>query len=297
MRTRLVHVLRHSCLPGLLSCVPLVCIPLVCIPLVCIPLVCIPLVLPACEEKPTTTVGVESGIPPAAASPEKNLPEASVMATDSLAAAPPRKRRTGPCPKEATVTFDDPTLEAVVRRQLQQPTGPIARADLHKIKTLDLAQAKSDDALDPCMYGEFTGVKGLYLAAGTLEDVTPLKGLTLLESLRLASTAIKDLSPLVGLGKMDRLDLSHTPVEDITPLASMVNLTELQLDDTLVADLSPLSKTRKLEMLSIQNTRISDLGPLRVLSKLKKLYIGGSLVKDISPVQSIPGLKIFQAAQ
>jgi internalin A len=251
----------------------------------------------ACDEKPTATAGADSAVPPVATSPEASRPEVPSAAADNADAAPPRKRRTGPCPKEATVTFDDPTLEAVVRRQLQQPTGPVARAELHKIKTLDLAQAKSDDWLDPCMYGEFTGVKGLYLAAGTLEDVTPLKGLTLLESLRLASTAVKDLSPLIGLGKMDRLDLSHTPVEDISPLASMVNLTELQLDDTIVADLSPLAKTRKLEMLSIQNTRISDLGPLRVLTKLKKLYIGGSLVKDISAVQTIPGLKIFQANQ
>jgi internalin A len=253
----------------------------------------------ACDERPIVIAGADSGTPPSAAPPEAGRPEVPSTTTtaDNADAAPPRKKRTGPCPKEATVTFDDPTLEAVVRRQLQQPTGPIARADLHKIKTLDLAQAKSDDWLDPCMYGEFTGVKGLYLAAGTLEDVTPLKGLTLLESLRLASTAVKDLSPLIGLGKMDRLDLSHTPVEDISPLASMANLTELQLDDTIVADLSPLAKTRKLEMLSIQNTRISDLGPLRVLTKLKKLYIGGSLVKDISAVQGIPGLKIFQTAQ
>jgi internalin A len=249
----------------------------------------------ACDEKPATTTGTgsEAGTPaPVSAPPEAGPPEDAPAA----AAAPPR-RRAGPCPKEATVHFDDSTIESTVRVQLQQPTGPIARADLHKIKTLNLAQAKSDDWLDPCLFAEFTGVKGLYLAAGTLDDITPLKGLTLLESLRLASTAVKDISPLVGLGRMDRLDLSHTSVEDISPISAMTNLTELQLDDTLVSDLSPLGKTRKLEMLSIQNTRISDLGPLRVLTKLKKLYIAGSLVKDISAVQGIPGLKIFQTSR
>jgi internalin A len=250
------------------------------------------LVLVACDEKP---MGAPDGAAKEAAT-AASAPAPSASVAEGPDAGPPRKKRTGPCPKDANVTFDDPTLEKVVRRQLQRPTGPIARADLHNIKTLDLHEASSNDQLDPCMYAEFIGAKGLYLAPGTLDDVTPLKGLTLLESLRLASTAVKDISPLAGLGKMDRIDLSHTPVEDITPIASMANLTELQLDDTVVSDLSPLAKTRKLEMLSIQNTRVSDLGPLRVLTKLKKIYIAGSLVKDISPVQGIPGIKIFSTA-
>jgi len=103
--------------------------------------------------------------------------------------------------------FDDPTMEAAVRRQLQKPSGSIARAELKKVKTLDLSQAPKNDDLDPCLFPYFTGLKGLYLAPGELDDISALKAATSLESLRVSATRVTDLSPLSGLTKLDRLDL------------------------------------------------------------------------------------------
>ena len=244
----------------------------------------------ACDDPPKATA--PSATAPAATPP----PPSSPTPVASSAPEAPRKRHEGPCSKDATVTFTDATLEGAVRVQLQKPTGPIPRADLGKVKTLNISTAPTDDELDPCLFPLFTGVKGLYLAPGKLDDITPLKGLTQLESVRISITQVKDISPLAGLIKLDRLDAGRTPVSDLTPLASCINLTELQIDDTEVGDLAPLAKLKKLEKLSIKRTKVSDVSPLRELTKLKDLYIEGSLVKDLSAVRSIPGLKVHEGA-
>jgi internalin A len=247
----------------------------------------------ACDDNPAPGAGADTGGAASKASATP-IPSAAPSATAAASAPPatPRKVR-GPCSHDPVATFEDPKIEAVVRRQLPQPEGPITRASLAKIRTFNVAQTKMDD-LDPCLFADLSGLNGLYLPPGTIEDLSPIKGLIRLERFGAVSTAVKDITPIAGLAKLDQLDLSHTPLTDITPIGSLIILTELKLDDTTVKDLTPLAKTTKLEMLSIQNTPVADLTPLKNLTKLKKLYIAGSLVQDISPVQGIPGLKIFQ---
>jgi internalin A len=240
----------------------------------------------------------------AAPAPSASAPSSSASHVEEPTPAPPTKptaavrKRKDPasCPKSGTVVFDDPALEAVVRRQLQKPSGPVARAELKKVKTLDLSQQTASDELDPCIFPYLTGLKGLYLPPGDLDDLSAIKGATSLESLRVSATKVSDLAPLSGLHKLDRLDLGRTPVRDLAPLGTLENLTELQIDDTEVSDLSPLAKLTKLEVLLIKRTRVSDVSVLKGMRKLKHLYIEGSLVRDLSPVSSIPGLRIHEGS-
>ena len=238
----------------------------------------------ACDEpkpeakavKPSATPSVVVAPPPTPAATE--------------AAAPPKKKDVV-CSKENTVTLPDPKFEAEVRVQAQKPEGALTKADLGKVKTLKLTEAKLDE-LDPCIFPLFTSVKGLYLPPGKIEDLTPLKTLTTLESLVAAVTHIKDLTPLSGLAKLDRLDIGRTPVKDLTPLSGLTNLTELQIDETEVTDLTPISKLKKLEMLQMKRTRISDLSPLREIKSLKKLFLDGSSAAGKGAGLGIPGLKV-----
>ena len=215
------------------------------------------------------------------------------------------------------MAFDDPAIEKVVRRQLQQLNGPVTRESMHKIKTFNVSSAKIDD-LDPCVFAELTGVKDLTLPAGGIRDLLPIKPLIHVEGLFISAaspgpssgrprssrsvrgfisgTAVTDLTPIAAFGHLDRLNLSHTQIADLTSLVPFTLLTELQLDDTTVVDLSPLAKLPQLEVLSLQNTPVQNLTPLHALTHLKKLYIAGTLVTDISPVQGIPRIKIFQQA-
>jgi len=241
----------------------------------------------ACDE-PKPKADATAQKPSAKASVAVVPPAPTPSATESV--APPKKKDVV-CSKDPNVTLSDPKFEAEVRVQAQKPDGPLTKADLGKVKTLKLTEAKLDE-LDPCIFPLFTSVKGLYLPAGKIDDLTPLKTLTTIESLRAAATNIKDLTPLAGLAKLDRLDIGRTPVKDLTPLSGLTNLTELQIDETEVTDLAPISKLKKLEMLQMKRTRISDLSPLKEIKSLKTLYIEGSSASGKAVGLGIPGLKV-----
>jgi internalin A len=244
--------------------------------------------LSGCDEKKHEGAASKPSAAATQAAPTAPAPQVA----SAKAPEPPPKKKDVVCSNDSVVKFTNPEFEAQVRFQAQKPEGALTKADLAKIKTLKLSEVKGLDELDPCIFPEFKALKGLYLPPGKLNDISPLKNLTNLESLRLAATAVKDLTPISALGKLDRLDLGRTPVSDLSPIATCVNLTELQIDETDVTDLSPLAKLTKLEMIQMKRTRISDLSPLRGLKSLKKLFVEGSPVTDTA--LGIPGLKVIQ---
>ena len=178
--------------------------------------------------------------------------------------------------KGTTVVFDQPGLEDEIRKKLQKPEGTITVADLGKLHSLNLSQAKRTARLDTCTLARLTGVKDLFLAPGEYDDLSPLAELKNLESLSAAHSQVKDTAPLAKLKKLDRLDLAHTQVADLSTIATLTNLTELTLDDTQITDVAPLAKLTKLEKLGIQHTQVKDASPLKALKKLKTLYVAGT---------------------
>jgi hypothetical protein len=107
----------------------------------------------------------------------------------------------------------------------------------------------------------------------TLDDLTPLAGLTELRSLYLDGCNVRDLSPLGQLEKLESLDLSNTPSFDLAPLAGLSALQELDLQRTKVADLSPLANLSALHSLWLRDTQVTDLSPLREMENLEKVYV------------------------
>ena len=79
------------------------------------------------------------------------------------------------------------------------------------------------------------GVPDLDLNNNKITDVTPLAGLTKLESLTLYDNKIKDLKPLAGLKKLRSLALSNNKITDVTPLAGLKKLTALDLSHNPIA--------------------------------------------------------------
>jgi internalin A len=215
-------------------------------------------------------------------------------------APPPKperpKKKLADCPAGNEVSIDNPGIEAELRKKLEKPTGAITKADLKKLKSVNISQVKELDQLDPCIFTPMTGLKELFLGTGDYDDLTPIAGATNLESLRASINQVKDLKPLEKMSKLDRLDLGRTQVSDLKPLAALKSLTELQLDDTQIEDLSPLAELTALENLSIKRTKVKDASALKGLKKLKFLYIGGTPLDDdpmsVGPVRA-NGAKII----
>jgi hypothetical protein len=148
-------------------------------------------------------------------------------------------------------------------------------------------------------------IPGTGTRTGKITDLSPLKGMTLVE-LSAGGNRISDLTPLKGM-PLKMLDLWQWTGSDLTPLKGMPlewlnvgggnlkldlsQLTDLSLDFlcinwTQVTDLSPLKKT-PLTTLMCSDTPVADLSPLRD-TKIKTLYIYRTKVMDLSPLKGLP---------
>ncbi|HEY2841914.1 MAG TPA: leucine-rich repeat domain-containing protein [Pirellulales bacterium] len=126
-------------------------------------------------------------------------------------------------------------------------------------------------------------------------DITPLAGLTKLESLYLRNSQIRDLTPLAGLTNLQELIIYVNPVSDLKPLAGLKNLKTLDIRRTPVSDLKPLASLKNLEGVNINDTQVSDLTPLAGLTKLKSVSVKRSPVSkgQVEALQkALPNCKI-----
>src|SRR5688572_2121699 len=102
-------------------------------------LLAFPLVLLAgCEDekpKPTAPSAKPAAINPVPAASMSAAAEAEKPKT----AAP--KKTLADCPKGEAIAFDDKKLEEAVRLKVQKPTGDVTKADLGKLKSMNLSQA------------------------------------------------------------------------------------------------------------------------------------------------------------
>ncbi len=124
-------------------------------------------------------------------------------------------------------------------------------------------------------------VYALSLADCNISDITPLRGLPLME-VDLSGNPLENLGPLRGMTELRKLYLERTNVEDLTPLIGMSSLETLYLNKTNVEDISPL-KGLPIKNLYAVDCRVSDLKPL-VGMPLEGLWLTGSPVQDISPL-------------
>src|SRR5690606_26000165 len=240
-----------------------------------------------CEEEKVETPAAASAEPQAAAPP----PPAPVVEEKPEPKKP--KKTLADCSDSKEVEFPSPEFEAAVRLKLQKPEGTVTKADLSRLRSLNLAQVKLDE-LDICFFSQTKNLRELFLGPGQIDDLSPIEGLTKLESLRASMNPVEDVAPIAKLEKLDRLDLGRTQVRDIAPLASLTKLTELMLDNTPLSDVSALGKLEALEIVSLKNTAVKDFSPLTGLKELKTVYVGGT-PGDIVPLLPLKsrGVKVI----
>jgi internalin A len=227
-------------------------------------------------------------------SPKPTAAAPVVPATASVTAETPKpvvKKDPVVCPPPGgALKTDDPVLEGQIRIKLsKKPGDSIKMSEVANVKSINLTESKKLAELDSCTLPRMTGLHYLYLGPGEYEDLSPLSGLTHLETLRISISKVKDLRPIAKMTMMDQLDLGRTLVSDLTPIAGLVNITELSLDGTQIRDIAVLSGMKKLMKLSIRNTQVTDLSPLREIKTLKTLDLTGTSISDLSAVSGLVG--------
>ncbi len=158
-------------------------------------------------------------------------------------------------PDEASVTFPDRILEAVIRWAIAKPTGPIYISD---VAALTWLAADSSSISDLTGLEYFIGLEVLDLKWNyNISDISPLAGLTNLKELDLGGNKISDISPLARLTNLQELDLDKNSISDISPLAGLTNLKELDLFENRISDISPLAGLTNLEELELRDNPLS----------------------------------------
>ena len=167
--------------------------------------------------------------------------------------------------EEEEVTFPDKNLEAVVRKALEKPEGPLIRRDL-------------------------VGLVDLMCVGKDIKDLSGLEQAHNLTSLNPSDNQLSDIGPLASLTNLTGLFLGYNMIGDISPLASLTKLRRLHLGDNLISDPSPLASLTNLTWLYLRGNRISDIGPLGALTGLTFLGLSGNPLNQESFDIHVPNL-------
>ena len=129
--------------------------------------------------------------------------------------------------------------------------------------------------------------------AGYITDITPLAGLTNLETLILNNFRISDVSPISGLTNLRRLVLNNNQISDISPLYGFAGLWGLELNNNLISDISPIVgifHPHAFPNLALSYNQISDLSPLAELPRFVRLELNNNQISDLAPLAGMAHL-------
>lgn len=222
-----------------------------------------------------------------------------------------------PAQEPVTVEFTSRCLEAAVRGELNQPTGPVLREDLKRVERLALVGTQVIGREQSFFYMGCANLDGEMLPTedqGDVRELSLLSEMPNLKELILCNQPLTDLSPLEGLG-LETVILGGCQVEDISALGTLSSLRELLLDsgseamlhlegtDQLTApsltklslyqvqveDWSFLEGLEQVWSLSLRNPPSQALEALAGMERLGELDITGYPEEDLKALK-LPGL-------
>ncbi|MCE5187802.1 MAG: leucine-rich repeat domain-containing protein [Eubacteriales bacterium] len=198
------------------------------------------------------------------------------------------------------IEFNDDVLESLVRESMKKPTGDITVADAEAVTDLEM-QMQGVDPDQPYIHDlsalrYFTNLTYLGLGYAVLNaddptapiDISPLAGMSKLESLQLGGLVIDDLSIVANMPNLKSLTVfGGGKLSDLLPLSGLTRLQALTLRGNAISDITPLSALTNLLYLDLQANQVTDVSALSRLTNLQRLFLANNPVSDFSPLQEI----------
>ena len=215
------------------------------------------------------------------------------------------------------VTFEDPFIEAEIRKILEVdegtavytddlwtitalavPENATAYSDLSKLtalKTLSLYNADPNSLgfLKDLPQIEDLTIFNSELNQSTLNAISAMTGLT---RLTLAQCSLSNLSFLSSLSQLSYLDLSYNFVKDLTALTELNKLEALYLPYNAVVDLTPLSVLTNLRILNVSHNSITSILPVCSNRNLEELNVSNNLLTGLADLDLLPKLAKLTAS-
>lgn len=203
-----------------------------------------------------------------------------------------------------SITINGQTYSTDERRLELENMG-LTDADIQDLKYMVnltyLNLENNYDITDISAVANMPYLENLRLRGTSVQDLSPLSGLTELRQLQFGDAAwdtAVDLTPLTTLTNLDYLSLpaSMAPT-DLSPLGELTNLTGLSFDGSSsnngwITDLTWLSKLDKIDQLYLPVGELTSLKGLEGATSLTDLNLYGSLyITDLTPLESLPNLQ------
>ena len=181
-----------------------------------------------------------------------------------------------------------------------KPEGEITVADAQAVTELELSQMGVDK--DQPYIHNLTALKyftnltylGLGYAVQNADDpmapidISPLAGLTKLESLQMGGLVIDDLTAVANLKNLISLTVFNgEQALDLAPLAGLTNLQALTLRNNKITDISPLAGLTNLTYLDLEGNEITDVTPLVGLTNMNRLFLSNNPITDFQPLAKL----------
>ena len=186
---------------------------------------------------------------------------------------------------QPVVDMPDPNLRAAVRETLNLPNDtPITRDAMGELIRLDAG----DRGVANLSGLEFAkNLRWLSIVYNPITDLSPIAGLTKLETLYMWATPVSDITPLANLTNLNNFRANYSDIADISPVANLLKLEKLSLAGNGIADITPLANLTQLRLLNLEGNSIVDVRPLAGLTQLKSLTIHGNRITDHSPLDAL----------
>lgn len=191
------------------------------------------------------------------------------------------------------VPFDDPVLEARMRKVLDIPEGDLTRGDLERVIAF---------SYDPINEGLMNGGEHSHVGINdpstytfdSVTDLSPLAYCANLIDLTLTYQGMESIEALRGLEKLQTVSLFGCyGVTDLSPLEGKDSITEVYISGMPVEDVSPVLRLKNLRTLWStweSADQAWDLSPLRETSSLRS-FIVALPIEDYTPLLSHPNMR------
>ena len=224
---------------------------------------------------------------------------------------------------DSVVRWADSTLEEMVRKGLNKPTGDILESDLSGIKSLrilgdsivcvdnNVLQGVSlrewkkqyeegkfiwdyfDFALDEMRFSvdEWWGA---ITTKGRIKSLEDMAHFSSLETLTISNHNITELTGVEVLKNLKVLELPGNNIKNAAPLSELTGLERLELQGSRLLVCDSLSSLVRLRELVFECSVIEDVDFLSDLTEMEYLHISGNY---ISNVQGLAGMKNLEYLQ
>lgn len=137
---------------------------------------------------------------------------------------------------------------------------------------------------------ELRDLRFLDISQTTIEDLSPIANITLLEGLNLSSTPTAAIKFIKYADRLRFLDISATQIEDISELINLSNLQVFKASKTSIQSFAVLNQFKQLQELDLTESGFNSIENIKDLVNLESLTLSKNYILNYSLLSNLRSL-------